>query len=234
MFRHEGKTVLNTPSNEPHQPVWARKKKRQAGLGGLFANLILVAVLAAVIAFFAAPAVAFFGIRSAAETSDVAGLARLIDFPAVRPSLRPPLDGNPAASAPAPTFMEDPIGAVRRQIEAATAPPAPDVEAYLTPAALAALTRGEGRFASQRTDATRPAPDNAARTGGPMPKPVYWGMNRARMSVEDEGGSETIFTFERKGPFEWQLVHVALPDGVAPASPAAFGLVRGQGGEVGG
>jgi hypothetical protein len=234
MFRHEGKTVLNTPSNEPHQPVWARKKKRQGGLGGLFANLILAAVLAAVIAFFAAPAVAFFGIRSAAETSDVAGLARLIDFPAVRQSLRPQLDGNPAASAPAPTFMEDPIGAVRRQIEAATAPSAPDVDTYLTPAALAALTRGEGRFASQRTDAAPSASENSSSNGGPIPKPVYWGMNRVRMSVQDEGGSETIFTFERKGPFEWKLVHVGLPDGVAPAPPVAFGLVRGQGGEEGG
>ncbi len=212
---------MNTPSDDHHQPVWARKKKRQGGLGGLFANLIMVAVLGAVIAFFAAPAVAFFGIRSAAEASDVAGLARLIDFPAVRQSLRPQLDGNPAASAPAPTFMEDPIGAVRRQIEQATAPPAPDVEAYLTPAALAALTRGEGRFASQRTDAAPPSSDNTTNTGGPMPKPVYWSINRARMSVEDEGGSATVFTFERKGPFEWKLVHVGLPDGVAPAAPVA-------------
>ncbi len=210
----EGKTVLNTPSDDHHQPVWARKKKRQGGLGGLFANLILVAVLGAVVAFFAAPAVAFFGVRSAAEASDAEGLARLVDFPAVRQSLRPQLDGNPAALAPAPSFMEDPIGAVRRQIEAATAPPAPDVDTYLTPAALAALTRGEGRYASQR--AGEPSSPDAVTTGGPMPRPVYWGMNRARMSVADEGGSETIFTFERKGPFEWKLVHVGLPDGVAP------------------
>ncbi|WP_439475973.1 DUF2939 domain-containing protein [Brevundimonas sp.] len=206
---------MNTPSDDHHQPVWARSPKRQRGLGGLFGNLILFAVLGVVISWFAAPAVAFFGIRSAAEASDAAGLARLIDFPAVRQSLRPQLDGNPAAAAPAPSFMDDPIGAVRRQIEQATAAPAPDVEAYLTPAALAALTRGEGRYASQRAG-PQPSPD-ATITGGPMPKPVYWGMNRARMSVTDEGGSETVFTFERKGPFEWKLVHVGLPDGVAPA-----------------
>ena len=216
----EGKTVLSTPSDDHHQPVWARSRKRQGGLGGLFGNLILLAVVGAVIAFFAAPAVAFFGIRSAAETSDVAGLTRLIDYPAVRQSLRPQLDGNPAASAPAPSFIEDPIGAVRRQIEQATAPRTPDVDAYLTPAALAALTRGEGRYASQRVEDGLPSPDNTT-TGGPLPKPVYWGMNRARMSVADEGGSETVFTFERKGPFEWKLVHVGLPDGVAPAAPVA-------------
>jgi hypothetical protein len=159
--------------------------------------------------------VAFFAIRSAAETSDVAGLARLIDYPAVRQSLRPQLDGNPASSAPAPTFLEDPIGAVRRQIEQATAPRTPDVDSYLTPAALAALTRGEGRSASQYVDGGLPSPDNT-NTGGPMPKPVYWSINRARMTVADGGGSETVFTFERKGPFEWMLVHIGLPDGVAP------------------
>jgi hypothetical protein len=210
---------LNTPSDDHHQPVWARTRKRQGGLGGLFANLITVAVLAVVVAFFAAPAVAFFGIRSAAEAGDVAGLARLIDFPAVRQSLRPQMEGNPAASAPAPSFLEDPIGAVRRQFEQATAPAAPDADAYLSPAALAALTRGEGRAASQRTGARPFSSDN----GGPMPRPVYWGMNRARMSVADEGGATTLFTFERLGPFEWKLVHVGLPEGNAPAAGAARG-----------
>lgn len=216
MAAHEGMTVLNAPSDEHHQPVWARNQRRQRGGGGVFGKLILWVVLMAVFVFFAAPAVAFFGIRSAAEANDAAGLTRLIDYAAVRQSLRPQLGGNPAATAPAPSFMEDPIGAVRRQIEQVSAAPAPDVEVYLTPAALAGLTRGEGRYASQRTVGPQASPD-ATTTGGPMPKPVYWGMNRVRMSVADEGGSETIFTFERKGPFEWKLVHVGLPDGVAPA-----------------
>ena len=211
----EGETVLNTPSDDHHQPVWARSPKRRGDGGGLLGRLVGFVVLASVLIFFAAPAVAFFAIRSAAETSDVAGLTRLIDYPAVRQSLRPQLDGNPAASAPAPTFLEDPIGAVRRQIEQATAPRTPDVDSYLTPAALAALTRGEGRSASQYVDGGLPSPDNT-NTGGPMPKPVYWSINRARLSVADEGGSETVFTFERKGPFEWMLVHIGLPDGVAP------------------
>ena len=61
----------------------------------LFGNLVLAAVVVAVFAFFAAPAVAFFAIRSAAEAGDVAGLSRLIDFGAVRQSLRPQLAGRP-------------------------------------------------------------------------------------------------------------------------------------------
>ncbi|WP_292067782.1 DUF2939 domain-containing protein [Brevundimonas sp. UBA7664] len=199
----------------------------------LIGRLIVILVVLAAISFFAAPGVAFFGLRSAADSNDAAGLARLVDYAAVRQSLRPQLDGNPAALAPAPTFMEDPIGAVRRQIEQAAAPQAPDVEAYLSPAALAALTRGEGRYASQRASGLQPSAD-AATTGGPMPRPVYWGMNRARMSVADEGGSETIFTFERKGPFEWKLVHIGLPEGVAPVPAAEGAPVVGQSGRKAG
>ena len=179
----------------------------------LFGNLLLLAVIIAVISFFAAPAVAFFGIRSAADANDVAGLSRLIDFGAVRQSLRPQLSGNPAALAPAPTFLEDPIGAVRRQLEQADPAAVADVDAYLTPAALAGLTRGEGRFASQRSR----APAGARADADPTPTPVFWGVNRVRMAVTDEGGSRTIFTFERKGPFEWKLVHIGLPEGAAPA-----------------
>lgn len=181
----------------------------------LFGNLVLAAVVAAVLSFFAAPAVAFFAIRSAAEANDVAGLARLIDFNAVRQSLRPQLAGRPEAMAPAPSFLEDPIGAFRRQIEQNPILRQPDVDAYLTPAALTALLRGEGRYASQRTTAgVAPA---SAQARKPWPGPAYWSVNRARMAVTDKGGSRTLFTFERRGPFEWKLVHIGLPDGTAPA-----------------
>lgn len=177
----------------------------------LFGNLFVIALVAAVVSFFAAPAVAFFAIRSAADANDAAGLERLVDYPAVRQSLRPQLSGNPAAMAPAPSFLEDPIGAVRRQLEPAVAG-APNPDVYLTPAALAALSRGEGRYAAQRT-----GPAAEAEAADPMPRPVFWGVNRARMAVTDDGGSATVFTFARKGPFEWKLVHIGLPDGVSPA-----------------
>ena len=178
----------------------------------LFGNLLVLALIIAVVSFFLAPAVAFFGIRSAADANDVAGLSRLVDFTAVRQSLRPQLSGNPAAMAPAPTFLEDPIGAVRRQFEPTDTATVADADAYLTPAALAGLTRGDGRYASQRSS----LPDGEA-AANPNPAPVFWGVNRVRMAVTDEGGSRTIFSFERKGPFEWKLVHIGLPDGTAPA-----------------
>ena len=207
---------MSEAGTENHQPVWARSKAkaRGGGAGAAFANLLGLAVLVAAISFVVAPGVAFFGIRSAAEANDVAGLARLIDFTAVRQSLKPQMSGRAEAMAPAPSFMEDPIGAVRRRLEEAAPVTGPDPDSYLTPAALAGLTRGEGRYAAQRTD----APSDAAAA---WPLPVYWGPNRARLAVEDEGGSRTVFTFERKGPFEWKLVHIGLPDGTAPAGPAS-------------
>lgn len=179
----------------------------------LLFNLVLTVIVIAVIAFFAAPGVVFFAIRSAGDSNDVAALAKLVDFGAVRSSLRPQMGGDPRALAPAPSFIEDPIGAVRRQFDQNPAVRPPDVDAYLTPHALAALTRGEGRLASQRSaEGAEPS------KGDPWPSPVYWGVNSARMAVADEGGSRTVFTFTRKGPFEWKLVHIGLPEGVAPAA----------------
>lgn len=175
---------------------------------------VLVAMALATVTFFGAPAVAFFGIRSAARSDDVAGLQRLVDFDAVRASLRPQLSNRPEAMTPPPSFMNDPIGAFRRQFEETVAPQGPDPDAYLTPDAIDGLTRGEGRYAAVRTPA--PGTDAAA---APWPRPVYWGVNRARLAVTDEGGSDTVFTFERKGPFEWKLVHIGLPEGATPTPP---------------
>ncbi len=196
----------------------------------IIGNLLLLAVIAAVVSFFAAPGFAFFAIRSAADANDAVALERLIDYTAVRQSLRPQLGGNPAAVAPAPSFLEDPIGAVRRRFEQAAPVSGPQPDVYLTPAALAALTRGEGRSASQRA-----APAAEAGRREPFPKPVFWGVSRVRMAVTDPGGAKTIFTFERKGPFEWRLAHIGLPDGVAPATvrrppPVIVGASGGKAG----
>jgi hypothetical protein len=178
----------------------------------ILGNVIGLIVVVAVIAFFAAPYVGFFGIRAAADAGDQAGLEKLIDYAAVRRSLGPQLEGRAEATAPAPGFLEDPIGAVVRGLERPSPDRAAQVDAYVTPVALAALTRGEGRFAAQRSRS--PAPAEPAE-GGPWPTPRHWGVDRARMTVGDDGGSETTFTFERRGIYEWKLVHIGLPDGAA-------------------
>ena len=181
-------------------------------MGRLIRNLLLLAVIVAGISFFVAPVVAFYGIRSAADARDEQGLVRLIDFAEVRRSLRPQMAGNPAVAAPAPSFLENPIESMRRQFEQVrpvAARPNPDI--YLSPAALAALSRGEGRAASRGAVQAEPRE--------PMPRLAYWGVNRTRLAVRDEAGVQTIFTFARTGPFEWRLVHIGLPP--AATGPAA-------------
>ena len=217
------------PAEPAYQPVWTRDAARKAALSRepsikrLILNLIVVALTAAVVAFFAAPAVAFFGIRAAAEAGDVAGLARLIDFDAVRGSLRPQVSrqaaSRPQILTPPPSFLQDPIGAVRRQFEQSVTPVlpgAPPVDSWLAPDALQVLTAGEGRAAAP------PTPEAAAAVtaqGAPWPRPAYWSVNRARLAVTGQDGSRTVFTLERRGPFEWKLVHIGLPDPGVTAAP---------------
>lgn len=186
-------------------------------MGRLLSTLILIAVIGGAAAFFGAPAMAFFALRSAAQAGDVEALGDLVDFPATRASLAAQLDGS-QAEGPAPSILEDPVEAIRRRFEQMR--PAPDAEVYLTPQALAGLTRAEGWAASERSRTGQP-PQEAATLGAPWPSPAYWGVNRARLAVADEGGSETLFTFERKGPFRWQLVAIALPEGAPPQAAGA-------------
>ena len=203
------------------QPVWARDAarktaaRREPSFKRLILNLIVVGMVVAAISFFLAPAVAFIGIRAAAEANDIAGLARLIDYDAVRASLRPQVSGRVEALTPPPSILQDPIGAIRRQFEQATpqfVPAVPPVDAWLAPGPLLALTSGSGR------DALTVGTNPAVEPPHVWPRPTYWSVNRARLSVSDETHAPTVFTFERRGPFEWKLVHIGLPSegSVAP------------------
>ncbi|MDZ4061508.1 MAG: DUF2939 domain-containing protein [Brevundimonas sp.] len=180
----------------------------------IIGNLILAAVVLLVISFFVAPGVAFFGLRSAADSGDVAELDRLVDYGAMRKALGPQLTGRVETLTPPPSILEDPIGAVQRQFQRGPVAEGPRADAYLTPAALGALTRGEGRAAALRSEAGNA--DAEPPSGGPFPRPVYWGMDRARMAVTGDSGGETVFTFARTGFFSWHLVHVSLPEDRGP------------------
>ncbi len=177
----------------------------------LLSSLLLIGVLGAATAFVAAPGVAFFAVRSAAGAQDIQGLSQLVDFAAVRASLQPQIATDPAAvsrAVPRGPWWRDPLGAFRRQVDPVTS--APSLDPLLTPAALYGLTLGEGRSAvarSSENDVTRQAGRDA-----PLPRLRYWGVNRARFAVPPRGTlGETVFTFERRGAFEWRLVHIGLP-----------------------
>jgi hypothetical protein len=165
--------------------------------------IFLIGVAVFCIAFAVAPLLAFRAVRSAAEFGDVKALAELVDYNAVRESLR---DGiNPAAAARPPVdLLHDPIGALRRALEPAA--PQANVEPYLSPESLASLSEGRGLRAPKQAPAS-------GLFGGPIPAVRYWGFDRTRLGVADPagGGRETIFTFQRRKLFDWRLVGIRPP-----------------------
>ena len=79
----------------------------------------------------------------------------------------------------------------------------------------AAITFGEGRYASERSREGAPPVAHEAEDQ-PWPGLVHWGPSRTRFRVTDEGGSETVLTFTRSGIFAWKLSHIGLPEGGSP------------------
>ncbi len=163
---------------------------------------ILALAVCAALAFAAAPVFAFRALAAAARDGDAQALAELIDYRAVRDSLRPQLAAQAVAAAPPPPdILSDPIGAIRRAIEPLQAPP-PAVERYVAPAGLHDLTRGY---------APGKAPVDAK---AHLPGLRYWGPNRVRFTAKAKdapSSSAVIFTFQRRGPLVWTLVHIGLP-----------------------
>lgn len=191
----------------------------------LLSITIVIAILVALFGFAIGPVWAFYDLRSAAESEDIKSLSELVAFDDVRTSLRSQLitdaTGQTTAPAPAPSILKDPVGAIGRAIDDFTAPPgmkAPviDVDSYLTPRALLALSYGAGKDANvvePRAFAPKP----------PMPKILYWSIDRSRLGIEHPDMGQTVFSMKRKGLFSWQITHIGLPNpedaALAPDAP---------------
>ena len=185
------------------------------GASGVFKTLsiaIIVALLAALFGFAIGPVWAFYDLRSAAESEDIQSLSELVAFDEVRTSLKTQLladaKGETTAASPAPNVLKDPLGAIGRVITDMTAPapsaPVVDVNSYLTAKGLLALSYGAGKDANMvepREFAPKP----------PMPRILYWSIDRARLGVKQAGTGTTVFTLKRKGLFTWQVTHIGLP-----------------------
>jgi len=177
-------------------------------------RLGLVMLCVAALGFVAAPWFAFRALKSYARDGDVQGLAELVDYKSVRASLRSQITGAPARTAePAPDILHDPIGAIKRALEPLRpAPPAVDV--YVSLPALQAMTRG---YDMGKAPPEPPKPQGVKAviedfTKDP-PRLDYWGPNRVRFaaSAPESPTRETVFTFQRRGWFQWQLVQITLP-----------------------
>ena len=177
-------------------------------MGRFFSQLLTLGVIVALVGFVGAPYVTFFALRSAAQSNDKDALSKLVDVDKVRASLREQVGDSAAPAGPPPSVWQDPIGALRRTLEPLG--PAPQADTYLSPHAIAALTEGEGRDA-RLAEASDLAPSGRQAYGPPYPVFRYWGVNRTRLVIKDADHGETIFTLERKGLWDWKLVHVNLP-----------------------
>lgn len=186
---------------------------------GIFLAIVLVGGAGL---FYASPLIAFYDVRSSARAEDVEALAKLINFTSLRTSLKSQLEaGDKGVSAPPPSAIDDPAGAAGKAIKDAAdslgkawngivnpnAPKAPvrkpiDIETYLKPRSILALTYGAGKD----------APDyDTAGIKPPAPQIAFFSLDRSRLTVKDETRGTTIFTFERKGLMSWEMTHVGLP-----------------------
>jgi len=183
----------------------------------LFTILVIIGLVGFGISFLAAPWMSFRALRSAAAASDVSGLQDVVDYNAVRASLRTQLGEDPP-NVPPPSIWQDPVGAIRGAIGQPIRPRGPDIDSYLTPQALADLTN-----AAANTD-KRPA-DAPFRAGDILPglhgtKISFWDPTRTRISTLATGDpkQEVLFTFERRSLLHWKLVHIRLPAPIGDAT----------------
>jgi hypothetical protein len=169
-------------------------------------TLLLVAILAVGVVFVSAPWFAFRALRAAAQASDIQAMAELIDFNAVRENLAGQID--PESAAPAPDLLHDPIGAVRHLFR--PMPPAKTTDSYLTPDAINMLAAGNHR-----------GPDSLADTFPGVHGRIiqYWDPNRCRIQVTEVDGRRALFSFERRGLFDWKLVQIRLPQAAPQPAP---------------
>lgn len=181
--------------------------------------LIGLAVVALAAWWLAAPVLTFNALAEAARKGDVASLERLVDFPAVRASLKDQLAARLQAEIGKDRRLADnPFGA----LGALLAPTIVDqvVDAAVTPAGVAAMVVnaraplsdvGPGKTALPPPPETAPPPA----PGAPKPKPKttygYASLDAFKATVTADAGSSLTWILERRGLFGWKLAQVVLP-----------------------
>ena len=183
----------------------------------------VVAVLALAGAYFASPLLAFRALVQAAQAGDRAGLERMVDFPAVRDSLKSQLGERLMGALERDAGLaKGPFG----QLGALLGPAIVDqvVDAAITPDGVAAIVR-TGRAPLSDIVPGRAAPPPPAEPGlpGPPREPpantklstrfAYLDLDhfRARTVSSDAPEAPLGWVLERRGLFSWKLVRIELP-----------------------
>ncbi len=170
---------------------------------------LAVAVLVALLAYVAAgPYLTLNAIREAVKTEDAGALAREVDFPALRSSLKVQLADHLVREA-GPGVQASALGAFGLTV--ATGLVGGLVDAMVTPVGLGALM--EGRKVWNR-GANIPPPSR--RDTGAQPEPLpdpehrFESVSRFTATVHDDSGRDVVFVLTRDG-LDWRLSDIRLP-----------------------
>jgi len=175
----------------------------------------LAAALVVLLAWTASgPWRAIEGIRQAVKTEDARALARHVDFPALRASLKPQVQDRIVRAAGADA-QSGPFAAFGLTV--ATGLAGGLVDAMVTPAGLGALM--EGRKVWNRIG-NIPPPSRSDTSAQPEPiadpRLRFESFSRASATVRMDDGSELTLVMTRKG-LRWRLAEMRLP----PPAPTA-------------
>jgi hypothetical protein len=180
-------------------------------LTGVAIGLVLVAFVAG---YFASPILALHSLTEAAKAGDRAKLERLVDFPAVRDSLKAQLKAvMTRAFEQDPELRDNPFAAFGQLLMVGVVDKA--VDAFATPDAIAQMvvtSRAPTNISSSeqgpRVETAKPRTksDTEIRYG-------YQGLDRFKATYRDKANpGEPAFglTLERQGLFRWKLVRIDL------------------------
>jgi hypothetical protein len=189
-------------------------------------HLTIAGVVAAVafIGFYlASPLIAFNALKAAAKEGDPDKLERLVDFPAVRDSLKAQmLAALNKSMAADPEMRDNPFAGMAMMMVPTMVNGA--IDAYVTPDGLAAMVKGQKPVpdAPSREPAEPAAPPEPAE---PAPKVKttlgYSDLNTFRVRIDPEETGALTMVMHRSGLFDWELKRIELPTDFAEAPPAS-------------
>lgn len=175
-------------------------------------NVRWVAIAAAVIAvlflatYVASPYMAAHALQTAAKKGDRDKLEQLVDFPAVRDSLKSQLMTALSASMKDdPEMRDNPFAALGMLMVPAIVNNAIDL--YVTPDGIAAMTQGR-KPGEEGASEPVAAPAEGAKVKTSM---GYSDLDTFRARFSAEGQQPLTMVMRRRGLFEWRLKRIELP-----------------------
>lgn len=172
--------------------------------------IIAAGVLAVAGLWAAAPVFATRSLVRAARSGDEAALARLVDFPAFRQSLKDELNARLMAEMRAEGGGDDALSGLGMLLAPTVVSGA--VDAFVTPQAVAVMVRS-GRAPKARPDGADAEPANA---DGSEVKLTYGYRDLNTFAVtltrKDRPGEPVVLLMERRGVVDWKLAAIDLPE----------------------